>query len=152
MHFILSFLHMHAIWPFLQRIALRNSSACSSSLLIVAWSLTTTGLGLSSSSSSLKLIKCSCQMTTLSVNCKQTHSLYLRLTVISPQVHLKQWITEIRVGGGVTFTLSLLKQQNIQFSSNDQSDTVVGSRSIKIKHTFYHQNIQNVHYSFIEYG
>lgn len=47
-----------------------------------------------------------------------------------------------------TFTWSLLKQQNIQFSSNDQSDTVVGSRSIKkTKHRFYHQNIQNVHFS-----
>lgn len=29
----------------------------------------------------------------------------------------------------LTFTFSLLKQQKGQFSSNDQSDTVVGSRS-----------------------
>lgn len=33
----------------------------------------------------------------------------------------------------LTFTLFRLKQQNRQFSSNDQSDTVEGSRSTKTK-------------------
>lgn len=33
----------------------------------------------------------------------------------------------------LTFTLSRLKQQNRQFSSNDQSDTAVGLRSIDTK-------------------
>lgn len=33
----------------------------------------------------------------------------------------------------LTLTLSLLKQQNRQFSSNDQSDTVIGSKSVNTK-------------------
>lgn len=48
--------------PFLQRTALRNSSACFSSLLIVIWSLPSRGFDVSSSPLLFKSIKCSCQI------------------------------------------------------------------------------------------
>lgn len=176
--------------PFLQRTALRNSSACFSSLLIVVWSLSERDLGLSSSHSSLKPIKCSFEMIKTVKQGTQTcwttqgKTFYNALpTIIHPvskpinvlrhskiiassvawdlnhiscglllQLHfestrLEEWATEwssdrlhqkvkkaTEIPSKLTFTLSLLKQQNRQFSSNDQSDTDVGSRSMDIKH------------------
>lgn len=46
---------------------------------------------------------------------------------------------ETEISGNLTFTLSRLKQQKRQFSSNDQSETVVGSMSMGIEHSNFRQ-------------